>query len=75
MTLNGSVFDLGPRPPSGYRRISYTTLNGLSATRRNLVNLAFDATSRIALCRLTAGTVRGSACPLSRRRRDTGSAR
>ena len=42
--------DLGLGPLSGYRRISYTTLNALSAIRRNLVNPAFDASSRIALC-------------------------
>jgi hypothetical protein len=40
--------DLGSGPLSGYRRISYTTLNALSAIRRNLVNPAFEATSRIA---------------------------
>src|SRR3954463_13915674 len=39
------ISDLGPL--SGYRRISYTTLNRLSAIRLNLVNPAFDATSRI----------------------------
>jgi hypothetical protein len=40
--------DLGLGPLSGYRRISYTTLNALSAIRRNLVKPAFEATSRIA---------------------------